>query len=98
VILVRKAATLKGKVVNLKDRYIIKCFGPDETKYYLQDVGANILSTDPNKAIVYKLKNGAQSVCDTYNIMSSVKYHTLNGDITPINWSLDVVKSYIEEE
>lgn len=63
MILVRKAATLKGKVVNLKDRYIIKCFGPDETKYYLQDVGANILSTDPNKAIFYKNKNGAQSVC-----------------------------------
>lgn len=85
--------------MNLKDRYIIKCFGPDETKYYLQDVGANILTTDPNKAIVYKLKNGAQSVCDAYNIYMAdhVKYHTLNGDITPKNWSLDIIKSYIEE-
>lgn len=98
VILVKKAAILKGKVVNLKDRYIIKCFGPDETKYYLQDVGANILSTDPNKAIFYKNKNGAQSVCDTYNMyVLHVKYHTLNGEIIPKNWSLDVVKSYIEE-
>ena len=92
------AATLKGKVVNLKDRYIIKCFGPDETRYYLQDVGAYILSTDPNKAIVYKNKDNAQSVCDTYNTyVLHVKYHTLNGEITPKNWSLDIVKSYIEE-
>lgn len=99
MILVRKAATLKGKVVNLKDKYIIKCFGPDETKYYLQDVGANILTTDPNKAIVYKLKNGAQSTCDFYNdIMPNKKYNTLNGEIIPKNWSLDVIKSYIEEE
>ena len=98
VILVRKAVILKGKVVNLKDRYIIKCFGPDETKYYLQDVGANILSTDPNKAIFYKNKDNAQSLCDTHNMYAlHVKYHTLNGDITPKNWSLDVVKSYIEE-
>ena len=51
------------------------------------------------KAIVYKLKNGAQSVCDAYNIYMAghVKYHTLNGDITPKNWSLDIIKSYIEE-
>lgn len=92
------AATLKGKVVNLKDRYIIKCFGPDETKYYLQDRGAYNLTTDPNKAISYKDKDGAQSLCDTHNMYAlHVKYHTLNGDITPKNWSLDVVKSYIEE-
>ena len=98
VILVRKAVILKGKVVNLKDRYIIKCFGPDETKYYLQDVGANILSTDPNKAIFYKNKDNAQSLCDTYNIyVLHVKYNTLNGEIIPKNWSLDVIKSYIEE-
>ena len=98
VILVRKAVILKGKVVNLKDRYIIKCFGPDETKYYLQDVGANILSTDPNKAIFYKNKDNAQSLCDAYNMyVLHVKYNTLNGEIIPKNWSLDVIKSYIEE-
>ena len=84
--------------MSLKDKYIIKCFGSDGTKYYLQDVGANILTIDPNKAIVYKLKNGAQSMCDTYNIMSSVKYNTLNGEIIPKNWSLDTIKSYIDED
>lgn len=84
--------------MNLKDKYIIKCFGPDETKYYLQDVGEYILTADPNKAISYKDKDNAQSLCDTYNTyVLHVKYHTLNGDITPKNWSLDVVKSYIEE-
>lgn len=84
--------------MNLKDRYIIKCFGPDETKYYLQNVGANILSIDPNKAIFYKNKDNAQSLCDTYNTyVLHVKYNTLNGEIIPKNWSLDVVKSYIEE-
>lgn len=83
--------------VYLKDRYIIKCFGPDETKYYLQDVGANILTTDPNKAILYKNKNGAQSVCDTYNIMHHAKYNTLNGEVVPKNWSLDIIKSYLDE-
>ena len=84
--------------MNLKDRYIIKCFGPDETKYYLRDVGAKTLSTGPNKVIVYKNKNGAQSVCDTHNeYCMHVKYHTLNGEIAPKNWSLDVIKSYIEE-
>ena len=84
--------------MNLKDRYIIKCFGPDETKYYLRDRGAHILTTDPNKAIVYKLKNDAQLLCDTHNeYCMHVKYHTLNGEIIPKNWSLDVIKSYIEE-
>ena len=97
--LVRTEVISKGEVVNLKDRYIIKCFGPDETKYYLQDVGAKTLSTDPNKAIVYKNKNGAQSVCDAYNtyLPDHVKYHTLNGEIAPKNWSLDIIKSYIDE-
>ena len=84
--------------MELKDQYVIKCFGPDETKYYLQDRGAYILTTDPNKAIVYKLKNGAQSLCDTYNMyVHHAKYNTLNGEVIPKNWSLDVIKSYIAE-
>ena len=84
--------------MNLKDRYIIKCFGPDEMKYYLQDERGHHLTVDPDKAKVYKNKNRAQSVCDFHNSSLSHKEHiTLNGEIIPKNWSLDVIKSYIEE-
>ena len=81
-------------MISLKDRYIIKCFGPDETRYYLQNIGELLLTKDPNKALVYKTKGMALSLCDLNK--NKTEWYIPGSKIKPINWSIDIVKSYIE--